>query len=89
MSSKNLIKDAFTAEIKNTPEYQIVLQIKALILEEIAAPHIQKEVVYNFDTPLSKDQQNNIKLCMIVEFGFFTDNIGENCIIIDMAKFLE
>lgn len=89
MSSKQEIKDAFTAELKNTPEYQIVLQIKAFILNEIAAPHIQKEVVYNFETPLSKEQLNNIKLCMIVEFGFSTDNMSMYSIIIDMAKFLE
>ena len=27
-NSKNLIKDLFVAELKNTPEYQIVLNIK-------------------------------------------------------------
>jgi hypothetical protein len=89
MSSKEEIKIAFEAELKNTPEYQIVLQIKAFILSEIAAPHIQKDVVYNFETPLNKEQQNNIKLCMIVEFGFFTENMSGYSIIIDMAKFLE
>jgi L-fucose mutarotase/ribose pyranase (RbsD/FucU family) len=89
MSSKQEIKNLFIAEIKNTPEYQIVLQIKALILNEIAAPHIQKDVVYNFETPLSKEQENNVKLCMIVEFGFYTDNMSGYSIIIDMTKFLE
>jgi hypothetical protein len=89
MSSKNLIKDLFIAEIKNTPEYQIVLNIKQFILNEIAAPHIQKEVLYNFETPLNKEQQNNIQLCMIVEFGFYTDNMSAYSIIINMAKFLE
>ena len=88
-NSKNLIKDLFIAEIKNTPEYQIVLQIKELILNEIATPNIQKEVVYNFETPLNKEQINNIKLCMIVEFGFSTENMSMYSIIIDMAKFLE
>lgn len=89
MSSKQEIKDAFTAELKNTPEYQIVLQIKALILNEIATPNIQKEVVYNFETPLNEEQQNNIKLCMVVEFGFSTENMSMYSIIINMAKFLE
>jgi hypothetical protein len=89
MSSKQEIKDAFIAEIKNTAEYQIVLQMKAFILNEIAAPHIQKEVVYNFETPLNKDQLNNIKLSMIIEFGFSTDNMSGYCVFIDMIKFLE
>jgi hypothetical protein len=89
MSSKQEIKDAFIAEIKNTSEYQIVLQIKAFILNEIATPNIQEEVAYNFETPLSKEQLNNIKLCMVVEFGFSTDNMSENCVVIDMRKFLE
>jgi hypothetical protein len=89
MSSKNLIKDLFIAEIKNTPEYQIVLNIKEFILNEIATPNIQEIVLYNFETPLSKDQINNIKLCMIVEFGFSTDNMSESCVFIDMKEFLE
>ena len=89
MSSKNLIKDLFIAEIKNTPEYQIVLQIKQFILNEIATPNIQEIVVYNFETPLSKEQINNIKLCMIVEFGFSTENMSMYSIIIDMKQFLQ
>jgi hypothetical protein len=89
MSSKQEIKDLFINEIKNTIEYQIVLQIKAVILNEIATPNIQEEIAYNFETPLNKEQQKNIKLSMIVEFGFSTDNMSENCVIIDMKKFLE
>jgi hypothetical protein len=89
MSSKQEIKDLFILELKNTPEYQIVLQMKAFILNEIATPLIQKEVLYNFETIQTKDQLNNIKLCMIIEFGFSTDNMSEYCVFIDMTKFLE
>ena len=89
MSSKQEIRDAFTAEILNTPEYQTVLNIKQTILNEISAPCVQESVVYNFETPLTKEQLNNIKLCMIVEFGFYTENMSQNCVIIDMKKFLE
>ena len=56
MSSKQEIKDLFINEIKNTIEYQIVLQIKAFILNEIATPNIQDEIIYNFETPLNKEQ---------------------------------
>ncbi len=89
MSSKEEIKNLFIAEIKNTPEYQIVLQIKAFILNEIAAPNIQEEVLYNFETPLNKEQINNIKLCMLIEFGFSTNNMSSTAIFIDMKKFLD
>jgi hypothetical protein len=87
--SKQEIKDLFIAEIKNTPEYQIVLQLKAFILNEIATPKIQEEVVYNFETPLSDEQMKNFKLGMIVEFGFSTNNMSSNVVFIDMKKFLE
>jgi len=89
MSSKQEIKDLFIIEIMNTPEYQIVLQMKAFILNEIATPHIQEQVIYNFETSQTEEQLNNIKLCMIVEFGFSTNNISSNGVFIDMRKFLE
>lgn len=89
MSSKEEIKDLFIAEIKNTPEYQIVLQMKAFILNEIATPNIQEEVIYYFESPLNKQQQKNIQLCMIIEFGFYTINMSSTAVFIDMKKFLE
>ena len=87
--SKQEIKDLFINELLNTPEYQIVLKLKQYILDEIATPNIQQTFAYNFETPLSQEQQNNMKLCMIIEFGFSTDNMNENCVVIDMKKFLE
>jgi hypothetical protein len=89
MSYKQDIKDLFIAEIKNTPEYQIVLQMKAFILNEIETPNIQEEVIYYFETPLNKQQQKNIQLCMIIEFGFYTINMSSTAVFIDMKKFLE
>jgi len=89
MSSKQEIKDLFVAELINTPEYQIILNIKQLILNQIATPNIQEAVVYNFENPLTKDQQNILSLCSIVEFGFKIDNMNEFCVVIDMKKFLD
>ena len=89
MTSKQEIRDAFIAEIMNTPEYQIILNIKQTILNEISAPNIEETIVYNFETPMTKEQLNNIKLCMIVEFGFYTENMSMYSMIIDMKKFLE
>ena len=88
MSSKNEIKNAFEAELKNTPQYQIVLNIKNLIMQEIATPNIQSLVIYNFQIPQNEEERNIIKMCMLIEFGFSTDNMNENCCIIEMIKFL-
>lgn len=88
MSSKQEIKDLFVAELLNTPEYQIVLAIKQYILDEIAAPNIQETICYYFGEKQSEEQRNNIKLCMIVEFGFSTNNMNESCVVIEMRQFL-
>jgi hypothetical protein len=88
MTSKQEIKDLFVAELKNTPQYQIVLTIKQIILNEIATPNIQAKVIYNFEIPQSDYDIEVIKMCMTVEFGFTTNNISSNSVIIDMSNFL-
>ncbi len=87
-SSKEEIRTAFIAELKNIPEYQIILNIKQLILNEIATPNIQRRIIYNYDRYINPDEQSNIKLCSIVEFGFeiFTN---ESYAEIYMDKFLD
>ncbi len=89
MSSKQLISDLFKAELINTPQYQTVLNLKQIILNEIATPNIQAQVLYNFEIPQSKYDIEVIKMCMIVEFGFTTNNINENWLSIDMIEFLK
>ena len=89
MSSKQEIKTAYEAELKTTPQYQIVLNIKNLILQKISEPSIQSTVVYNFETPQDEEGKNIIKECMIMEFGFETNNMNESCCVIEMKKFLE
>jgi hypothetical protein len=88
MSSKQEIKDLFVAELKNTTQYGIVLTIKQIILNEIATPNILSQVIYNFETPQTDYDIEVIKLCLTVEFGFTTNNISSNCVIIDMKDFL-
>ena len=88
MTSKQEIKTAFSQELLSTPQYQIVLKIKQLILNEINLPNINQYVIYNFETPQNREEQQNIKMCMILEFGFSTDNISENSVVINMMDFL-
>ncbi len=88
MSSKQQIKDLFVAELKNTPQYQTVLILRQIILNEIATPNIQAQVIYNFETPQTDYDIEVIKMCMQIEFGFTTNNISSNSVIIDMYNFL-
>ena len=88
MSSKQEIKDLFVAELKNTPQYQIVLTIKQIILNEIATPNIQSQVLYYFENPQSTYDIEVIKMCLTVEFGFTTNNINDTWVSIEMSNFL-
>ena len=88
MSSKEEIKTAFTAELKNIPEYQIILNIKNKVLEYIATPNIQRTVHYDFDRFVGQEEQANIKLCSIIEFGFEIF-VNEYFAEIYMDKFLD
>ena len=88
MSSKQEIKSLFEAEIKNSADYATVIKIKQYIINEIITPNINQIVIYNFEIPQTEEQINNIKLGIIVEFDINIDTINENCVIIDMKKFL-
>ena len=89
MSSKEEIKSLFELEIKNSSDYATVLKIKQYILNELILPNINEIVIYKFETKQTEQQINNIKLGVILEFGFSIDTINEDCIIVDMKKFLE
>jgi hypothetical protein len=89
MSSKQEIKDLFTAELLLTPEYQIALKVKQAILYEIATPNIQGIVVYTYEQPIERQSVEVLKMCLLLLFGFNTNNISENCVVIEMKSFLE
>jgi hypothetical protein len=88
MTSKQEIKDLFVAELLNTPQYQIVLTLRQIILNEISVPNVQSQVIYNFETLQSEYDIEIIQMCMLLEFGFKTHNISSNSVIIDMSNFL-
>ncbi len=89
MSSKQEIKDLFVAELMNTPEYTDIMNIKALIINEIATPNIQQCVKYIFSSPKSEEQLSILGMCMIFEFGFISQSVTSNYVVIEMVKFLE
>lgn len=86
--SKQEIKDLFITELMNTSLYNEVLNMKQKIINEIITPKVQKYVVYEFSWVLSDEEKDIIKMCMLVEFGFTTDNLNNQSIMIDMEKFL-
>jgi len=89
MTAKAEIRDLFTAELMNTLEYEEVTKMRTYIIDEIVQPNVQEQVVYTFSSEQSLEQQKIIKLCMLMEFGFYVDTINSECVIIDMKKFLE
>jgi hypothetical protein len=89
MTSKQEIKNLFTAELLNTPQYQLVLKVKQLILDQIATPNVQRQVIYNYDEPITKEEVEIVKMCFLIEFGYLIANIGEMGLVVDMVKFLE
>jgi len=88
MSSKQEIRDLFVAELINTPEYTDVMNIKALIMNEIATPKIQQYVKYVFSSPKSEEELGVLGMCMMFEFGFISQSVTSKYIVIDMNKFL-
>ncbi len=88
MTSRQQIKDLFIAELLNTPEYQIVLRVRQLILDQIAAPNIQRHVVYNFEQPLTTEGVEVLKMCFLVEFGYLLNNVSQFSLVVDMIRFL-
>ncbi len=88
MSSKDEIKALFVAELKNTPEYTDVTNIKTLIIEKIMTPNIQQYVKYDFPSVKSEEELSVFNMCMLVEFGFNSSSVTSSYVVIDMKQFL-
>ena len=88
MSSKQEIKDLFTAELMLTPEYQIALKVKQAILDEIAAPNVQGKVIYTYEQPIELKSVEVLKMCLLILFGFPINDISEYSVVVSMINFL-
>jgi hypothetical protein len=97
MSNYNEIKTLFTNEIMNSPQYQIALKIKNLLIEEINAPNIDFSFCYNFQDSdyidiNNKEYEENIiylglKIILGVEVELFNNGMNRGVIIV-MKHFL-
>jgi hypothetical protein len=81
------IQNLFINELLVCEEHDTVLKIKEYIKNTISIPNIQEMITYTFEIPQTVEQIKNIKLCMILEFGFYSDEITNEYCIIDMKKF--
>jgi len=88
MSSKEEIKVAFVNELMNTAQYADVIAFKNQILQEIAAPHIQQDVVFMFDQAKTEEELDIYLMCLKVVFGFTTASICSKYMSIKMIDFL-
>ncbi len=94
MSSFEEIKGLFTNEIINSPQYQVALKIKNLVIADIQSPNINFNFQYQLEDIdyVNINNKNNEEYIMIFALklilGFFVEIIN-GCIIIEMKKFLE
>ena len=87
MSSKQDIKDLLVTELNNSAEKTIFNTIKNYVINTIVEPTIKLKLIYNFETPLSEDSIEVLKLVCMNEWGFIPYILNEYCII-EMEKFI-
>jgi hypothetical protein len=87
MSSKQEIKDLLVFELNNSTEKVTFNAMKAYIINTIVEPTIKLNLVYNFETPLTEDSIEVLKLICLNEWGF-EPYIISNYSIIQMEKFI-
>ncbi len=88
MNSKQEIKDLLVIELNNSSEKAIFNTMKAYVINTIVEPTIKLKVIYTFETPLSDDSIEVLKLICVNEWGFEPYIISDYSII-EMEKFLE
>lgn len=87
MTSKQEVKDLLVIELNNSSEKAIFNTMKNYVINTIVEPTIKLKVVYTFETPLSDDSIEVLKLICINEWGFEPYIISDYSII-DMEKFI-
>jgi len=87
MTSKQEIKDLLVIELNNSSEKVIFNTMKNYVINTIVEPTIKLKIIYNFETPLTEDNIEVLKLICINEWGFEPYIISDYSII-DMKKFI-
>jgi len=87
MASKQEIKDLLVIELNNSSEKVIFNAMKNYIINTIVEPTIKLQIIYTFETKLTEDSIEVLKLICINEWGFEPYIISEYSII-NMEKFI-
>jgi len=87
MASKKEITDLLVIELNNSSEKVIFNAMKNYVINTIVEPTIKLKIIYNFETPLTEDSIEVLKLICINEWGFEPYIISDYSII-DMKKFI-
>jgi hypothetical protein len=87
MASKQEIKDLLVTELNNSTEKAIFNTMKQYVIDTIIEPTIKLNIIYNFETLLSDDNIEVLKLICLNEWGF-EPYILSNYSIIDMKMFI-
>lgn len=87
MTSKQEVKDLLVIELNNSTEKAIFNTMKNYVITTIVEPTIKLKVIYTFETPLSEDSIEVLKLICVNEWGFEPYIISEYSII-EMKKFI-
>jgi hypothetical protein len=85
--SKQEIKDLLVIELNNSSEKVIFNSMKNYVINTIVEPTIKLQIIYNFETRLTEDSIEILKLICINEWGFEPSILSEYSII-DMEKFI-
>jgi hypothetical protein len=85
--SKQEIKDLLVIELNNSSEKAIFNAMKNYVINTIVEPTIKLQIIYNFETRLTEDNVEVLKLICMNEWGFEPYIISEYSII-NMEKFI-
>jgi hypothetical protein len=87
MASKQEIKDLLVIELNNSSEKAIFNAMKNYVINTIVEPTIKLQIIYTFETRLTEDNVEVLKLICMNEWGFEPYIISEYSII-NMEKFI-
>jgi len=87
MASKQEIKDLLVIELNNSSEKAIFNAMKNYVINTIVEPTIKLQIIYTFETRLTEDNVEVLKLICLNEWGFEPYIISEYSII-NMEKFI-
>ena len=87
MASKQEIKDLLVIELNNSSEKVIFNTMKNYVINTIVEPTIKLQLIYTFETRLTEDNVEVLKLICLNEWGFEPYIISEYSII-NMEKFI-